>query len=344
MIRRIVVLVFCAAMAACDDPLVIIGDLPGFMRVTVGVPDSFGTTLDTMALRTRLSTPLSVAADSNGNIYVADSRWRIYRVTSTGRTTRLLNQDPCFIKTCIGRAIGMAVARDNAVIISDNQSDKIWRLDPATSALTVLAGNGNNAVAPDGTVATQAPLASPYQVAILTDGRVAFAERNSGRIRVIETDGRLGTIASNLNDPVGLAVQGNRLFVSSGAANTIRSVDIATGASTVIAGSGIAGYFGDNGPAVQAMFNFPASLALGGDNLYVSDQNNHRVRMVNLKSGVVSTFAGTGATKYTGNGRSAGETALFGPSGLAVSRFGFLYIADSGHHIIWRTPVRANLQ
>jgi hypothetical protein len=59
---------------------------------------------------------------------------------------------------------------------------------------------------------------------------------------------------------------------------------------------------------------------------------------------MVTTFAGTGTTAYTGNGRAAGETAVTRPLALAISRFGFLYIADSGHHVIWRTPVRANLQ
>lgn len=342
--RRFLVIAFASLLAACDDPLIIIGDLPGFMRVTVGVPDSLGTTLDSLALRTRLAIPLSVAADSAGDIYVADSRWRIYRVTPTGRATRLLNHDPCFVKTCIGRPIALAVAQDNALIVSDNQSDKIWRLDPASRALTVLAGNGINGFAPDGTVATQAALASPHQVAILSDGRIAFAERNSGRIRVIGTDGVLGTLASNLQEPIGLAVRGNVIFVSEAASHTVRSIDLGSGENTLIGGFGAAGYAGDSGPATEALFNFPAHLAVGGDNLYISDQNNNRVRMINLPTGIVSTFAGNGTTRYSGNGRSAGETAIAGPSGIAVSRFGFLYITDSGHHIIWRTPIRANLR
>ena len=342
--RRLLILIFAALLTACDDPLVIIGDLPGFMRVTVGVPDSLGTSLDSLALRTRLSIPVSVAADSNGNIFVADLRWRIYRVSSNNRIERLLNHDPCFVKTCIGRAISLAVATNGDLIIADNQSDKIWRLVPSTRALTAIAGTGENGVSADGVVATQAALASPNQVQVLADGRIAFAERNSGRIRVIGTDGRLGTLAGGFNEPVGLAVRGNVIFVSEAGSNTIRSVDLSTGVPTLVGGNGGMGFNGDNGPATQAAFNFPASLAISGDNLYVSDQNNHRVRMINLTTGVVSTFAGNGTTRYSGNGRSAGETALFGPSGLAVSRFGFLYIADSGHHIVWRTPVRANLQ
>src|SRR5688500_15576757 len=94
----------CAVMlTACDDPLIIIGDLPGFMRITAGIPDSAGTRLDSLALRTRLSSPGGLAVDSAGMLYIGDFRSRIFRVSSNGRIERLLNQDPCFVKTCVGR-------------------------------------------------------------------------------------------------------------------------------------------------------------------------------------------------------------------------------------------------
>lgn len=359
--RRLLAVLFVAVFAACEDPLVIVGDLPGFMRVTAGVPDSAGVRLDSLATRTRLTGPAGIAADSNGLIYVADLRSRIFRVTSNGRIQRILNHDPCFVKTCVGRPQGLAVVPgNNALLIADDMSDKIWRLNVNTSEIVAIAGTGANGVAADGTVATAAPLASPTSVVVLPDGRVAFAERNAHKIRVIGTDGILRTLAgtgtagsatdgsaaatSPLNLPTGLSVSGNLLYVSETGTHTVRVIDLAAGTIRLLAGSGVQGFSGDQGPAINAAFDYPASVAATESNLYISDQNNDRIRVVNIQTGIVTTFAGTGSRLYNGNGLPAGEASLYRPAGLATTRFGFLYIADQGHHIVWRTPVRANLQ
>ncbi|HEX6558856.1 MAG TPA: hypothetical protein VF021_05320, partial [Longimicrobiales bacterium] len=81
-------------------------------------------------------------------------------------------------------------------------------------------------------------------------------------------------------------------------------------------------------------------LAMAGSNLYVADQSNHRVRIINVQTGLIATFAGTGARAFTGNGRSAAQTSLSNPDALAISPLGFLYICDADHAVIWRTPIR----
>ncbi|HEY0304476.1 MAG TPA: hypothetical protein VGC44_05870 [Longimicrobiales bacterium] len=358
--NKFLTLLFVAALAACDDPLVIVGDLPGFMRLTAGVPDSAGVRMDSIAVRAKLTSPSGVAADSSGSVYFGDTRSRIFRVTSQGRMTRLLNHDPCFVKTCVGRPQGLAVMPGgNALLIADDMSDKLWRLNLVNGTVEVVAGTGVNAVTPDGAAALAAPLASPTAVVVLPDGRIAFAERNAHKIRVMGADGILrtlagdgtlapppesGTLTSPLPLPTGLALEGNTLYVSETFTHTIRAIDLATGTVRRIAGNGIAGFAGDNGPANLAAFDYPAALAVSANQVYVSDQNNDRVRVINVQTGIVSTFAGTGSRTYNGNGRAAGETSLFRPAGLAANRYGFLYIADQGHHILWRTPIRANLQ
>jgi trimeric autotransporter adhesin len=349
---------WCALFfAACDDPIVIIGDLPGFMRITAGSPDTAGVRLDSIATRTLLSAPLGIATDSQGVLYIGDSRSRIFRVTSNGRITRLLNHDPCFVKTCVGRPQALAVMPGgNAVLIADDMSDKVWRLTISNREVVAIAGTGVNAVAPDGTVATAATLSSPTGVLVLPDGRIAIAERNAHRIRVIGADGILRTLAGTgvqgeaadgglaasepLNLPTGLALWDNTLYVTETGTHTIRAIDLGTGTITKVAGNGTAGFTGDGGPRLEAGFNYPAAIAASEDHLFVSDQNNDRVRLVNLQTNLVTTFAGTGSRAFNGNGRPAGESSLFRPAGLAASIFGFLYIADSGHHIVWRTPVR----
>lgn len=337
---RLLVIACAALLSACEDPLVIIGDLPGFMRITAGIPDSAGTRLDSMATRTRLSTPTSLVVDSAGTLFIGDQRSRIFRVSSNGRIARLLNHDPCFEKTCVGRPRALAAAPDGTILIADDMSDKVWRLNPNTGALTVVAGTGINAVAPDGAVAAQSPLSSPTDVLVLPDGRILIAERNANRIRAIGPDGILRTVASNLDLPTALAFANNMLYVSETGPMTVSTVDLNTGVTTRIAGTGLTGYSGDGGAALQASFNYPASIAVSSNNLFITDQNNHRVRVVNLRSGLVTTFAGTGEEEFSGNGRGAAETALRFPAGIATSPYGFLYIADGGHHIVWRTPIR----
>ncbi len=353
--RRLLALCSVLLLTACEDPLVIVGDLPGFMRIVAGIPDSMGITIDSIATRTRLSTPLGVAADSAGFLYIGDTRSRIFRVSSAGKLSVLVNQDPCFADTCIRRPQSIAVQHGgNAIVIADDQTDKIWRVNLVSREVTSIAGTGESATSPDGALAAQSPIFSPTAVVMLPDGRVAFAERNAHRIRVINNDGTLGTIVgtgiegeapdsadaltSPINLPTGLALSGTTLYFSETGTHTIRALNLTTGRHSRIAGNGLDGFSGDMGPARDAAFNYPAALVVTGNNLFVSDQNNDRVRVINLVTGTVTTYAGTGSRTYSGNGRPAGEVGLFRPSGLAISPFGFLYITDSGHHIIWRAP------
>ena len=340
--RTFLIAALAASLAACEDPLVIVGDLPGFMRITAGVGDSSGIRVDSLALRTRLTRPTGSTVSKTGVLYFADQSSRIFSVTSAGRLRVLHTAIGCFVKTCLGRPQGVALTADEtALLIADDMSDKIWRLHLTSLEFSAIAGTGTHGVATDGTVATAATLASPNGIAVLPDGRIIFAERNSNSIRSIGTDGMLRTFASGLNVPNGLTVTGNTVYVTEAGTHTVRAIDISTGASTVIAGRGGSGGFsGDGGPAVNADLNLPTSVTATEDNVYIADQLNNRVRVVNLSSGIINTFAGTGAQQFTGNGKPAGQTALSSPTSVSISPFGYLYISDWGHHVIWRTPVR----
>ena len=108
-----------------------------------------------------------------------------------------------------------------------------------------------------------------------------------------------------------------------------------------MAGAGGAGFRGDGGPATQALLDNPYSVAISasGRNLFIADTDNHRVRVVNLESLLIATFAGTGDEQYRGDLLPAATTSLSGPLGLGVSSLNFLFISDTGHHIIRRTAV-----
>jgi DNA-binding beta-propeller fold protein YncE len=109
----------------------------------------------------------------------------------------------------------------------------------------------------------------------------------------------------------------------------VRMVDSETGIISTLAGTGQARFSGDGGPANKATLNEPAALVVDdAGRLYIADQSNHRVRVVDLKTGAIRTVAGTGTATYDGDGKLAVDTALAGPSGLALAG-NRLYIADT---------------
>ena len=339
--RAFLAVVFALSLSACEDPLIIVGDLPGFMRIAAGVGDSIGTRVDSLALRTRLTRPSGLATSNAGVLYFGDHSSRVFSVTSAGKLTVLHSAVGCGTKACLGRVAGVALTPDgNALIIADDQSDRIWRLTILNKEMRSIAGTGVNAVAADGTVALNATVSSPNGVVVLPDGRILFAERNSNSIRIIGTDGVLRTFKSGLAVPTGLAYADNTVYVTETQTHTVQAIDVNSGAMRLVAGRGAPGFGGDGGPGINAALNLPWALAVSENNLFIADQLNNRVRSVNLTTGIISTFAGTGAVQFTGNGRPAAETALSSPYGLAVSPFGYLYISDYGHNVVWRTPIQ----
>ena len=122
----------------------------------------------------------------------------------------------------------------------------------------------------------------------------------------------------------------------------IRRVD---GAGTIItvAGTGESGFGGDGGPAVEAQLVEPRGVAVDeADNLYIADSWNHRVRRVD-GAGIITTVAGTGVSGYSGDGGPAVEAQLAEPRGVAVDRWGNLYIADTGNHRIRRVDASGTI-
>ena len=115
-----------------------------------------------------------------------------------------------------------------------------------------------------------------------------------------------------------------------------------TGIIETIAGTGKAKWTGDGGPAVAANLNEPVALAMDRNGkLYIADQTNNRVRMIDTKTGVIVTVAGTGEAGYSGDAMPATEASLAGPSGLALDEEGNLFIADTFNSRIRRVDVQS---
>ena len=139
-------------------------------------------------------------------------------------------------------------------------------------------------------------------------------------------------VVLTLVDGVAVDSKGN-VFISHRSKNRIRKVD-KDGIITTVAGNGTAGFSGDNGPALKASFNFPAGLCLDKvGNLYVADRNNHRVRQIDT-SGIITTVAGAGTPDMGGDGGPAVEAHLNYPSDLVCDGKGNLYISDRSNNRI----------
>ena len=356
--KRLLPVLTIAFMAmGCGDPLVLLGDLPGLMRIVAGVPNQPGTRTDSIATQATLFQPNVVVVNDSGTLFILDEQRRILSVSPAGRLRELHRGPGCFDGSCLTRPLG-AVVRGQSLLIADFAANRIWRFDLNSRVLTSIAGTGQAGSTADGVQATQARISNPADVVVLPDGRIVFSERQAHKIRIITTDGRLLTLAgtgergysgdggpatqARLSSPSGLATDGSTLFFADHDNAVIRAIDLQAGTIRTIAGIGAPGFGGDEGPALEAKLDQPAAVELSNDGvtLYFTELGNHRVRAINLPTGIITTFAGTGSTQYTGNGRSAGETSLFSPNGLAVAPQGYLYVADTFHHVIWRTVVR----
>ena len=132
-----------------------------------------------------------------------------------------------------------------------------------------------------------------------------------------------------LNSPKGVAVDGSgNLYIADTGNYRVRSVS--GGVIGTVAGNGVLGFMGDNGPAVGAQLNVPNGIALdAAGNLYIADYNNNCIRKV--VAGVISTVAGKGTAGFSGDGGLATQAQLNLPYVIAVDSAGNLYIADFGN-------------
>ncbi|HUG02534.1 MAG TPA: hypothetical protein VML95_11760 [Longimicrobiales bacterium] len=353
-------LVWAAALAtgACGDPLLVLGDVPGTMRLVAGVPDSAGTAVGATPLESLLGGPRGLAADAEGTVFVASHDTRMVQRFRAGEAFEVIaDVGTCAGSLCIERPTAVLPDGLGALYISDRAHHAVFRLSPGTGTLELIAGDGSQGVSPDGVTAAGSPLAVPAGLALDPSGRLYIAESGSGRVRRVESDGTLRTVAgsgvrgsggdggpataASLGSPSGLALHAGVLYIADALEHRVRAVDLASGVIETLAGSGTDGFGGDGGPARDAALRAPAALtvALDGRTLFIADTENHRVRRVNLSTGVITTFAGTGDTAFNGDLMEAGGTSLSQPRGVAATEAGQLYIADTGHHVVWRTTI-----
>lgn len=147
-----------------------------------------------------------------------------------------------------------------------------------------------------------------------------------------------GYSARQVNNPYGVVIgPDGALYFCDLDNQRIRRLDLATGRTTTVAGNGQRGYSGDGGPATEASLNMPHEIQFdGAGHLYIVERDNHIVRRVDRATGVISTFAGTGAAGFAGDGGPASQAQLRQPHSIAFDPQGWLWICDIGNHRIRR--------
>jgi sugar lactone lactonase YvrE len=251
-----------------------------------------------------------MAVDAAGTVYVAlddPVANRVIRIDRDGRVTTVAGTGEAGFSGDGGPATqaqlqaiwDVAVdAEGNLYISTDN---RIRKVDTA-GVITTIAGTGEPGYSGDGGPAVDALLAGPVGVAVDATGNVYFVDNLNDRIRRIDRQGVITTIAG-------------------------------PGPSEGCVASG------DGGPAVQADFCDAGNLTIdAAGNIFFADTGNHRIRRIDT-SGIITTVAGTGTPGFSGDGDPGVDARLSEPSAVAVGLDGALYIADSGNHRLRRVLV-----
>ena len=172
--------------------------------------------------------------------------------------------------------------------------------EPAKSEIVTVAGNGSAGYSGDGGPAVQAQLNQPFGVTRGPDGHLYICDTGNHVIRKVSSDGTMATVA----------------------------------------GTGLAGYAGDGGPALSASLNEPYEVRFDrGGNLFFVERANHVVRRVDVKTGVITTVAGTGREGFSGDGGPAVQAELNQPHSIQFGPDGDLFICDIGNHRIRKVRV-----
>jgi DNA-binding beta-propeller fold protein YncE len=214
--------------------------------------------------------------------------------------------------------------------------------------ITTAVGTGEKGYAGDGGPATRAQLNGPFDVGFDTSGNLYFSDTFNHCIRRVDAatsvittlagcgepgysgDGGPAT-GARFNEPYGIAIdRSGNVYVADRHNHCVRRIEAASGIVTTFAGNGCAGFGGDDGPAARAAMSEPNGLALdpAQSRLFIADVADHRVRVVDLASGTIWTFAGTGEAEHSGDGGLATKAGIYGARAVKVAADGTVYVLE----------------
>ena len=320
------------------------------------------------AMAAGLSYTCGVAVDGAGNLFIDDSHDDVIsKVDAQGIITTVAGNNSLGgtyagdggAATNAGLYFPNGIALDSRgdLYIADTLNNVVRKVD-ASGLITTVAGNNNLGAgyAGDGGPATNATLNSPAAVAVDGAGNLYIADYLNNVVRKVDASGLITTVAGNngsgvgyagdggpatnavFNSPAGVAVDGaGNLYIADPGNNVIRKVDDRGVITTVAGDTDLGGFYsGDGGAATSAALSNPQGVAVDGTgNFYIAETSNNVIREVNA-AGIIATVAGDSSLGggYSGDGGTATHAALNNPVGIAVDRFGDLYVADAHNNVI----------
>jgi cytochrome c peroxidase len=254
---------------------------------------------------------------------------------------------------------GFALSPQKDIVIGDYYNNRIRAIDSDTGTIVTLAGNGDAGYSGDGGDALNASIDVPLDIVVDSRGNIYMSDWHHHVVRKYDSaNGKIATIAgigrraytgagparnAGLSVPLGMSLDNNdNLYIADYGNNMIRRIDAQSGEISTVAGTGKLGYSGDGGQAVFARLNRPYNVYADDDGgLFVSDAGNHRVRHVDLASGVITTIAGSGSFGYSPAPELAVQSKFKGPFSVTKDADNTLYVAEYfGHRIRKITAAR----
>ncbi len=248
-----------------------------------------------------------------------------------------------YCSATVSRTAQLCTDAAGNIYFSDQSNYAVRRIS-TSGIITTIAGTGTAGFSGDGGPATAANIGTPLAIIVTTGGKIYFVDYDNNRVRSI-TGGIINTVAgtgtasstgdggpatsATLNGPYGLGLDAsNNLYISETHGNRVRVINTSSGIINTYAGTGSGGFSGDGGPATSASL-VPNCIYMDPyNNLYISDNGNHRIRMVNT-SGIINTVAGNGTGSFSGDGGPATSASIYYPAGITKDAAGNLIFCDA---------------
>lgn len=318
------------------------------------------------ALKTNIGEPFGVEIGPDSGLYICEVRnHRVWRLDLTsgqvkvvagsgkigyagdgGKATDALLNEPYEVR----------FDKAGNMLFVEMKNHLVRKVDAKSGLISTVAGSGKPGFGGDGGPAIKAQMSTPHSIALDDQDNLYIADIGNHRIRRVDAKTEViesiagngekklpenGQTAKNkpLLGPRALFIQGSDMWIALREGHSVWKLDLKVGALVHIAGSGKKGFTGDGASAKAATFDGPKGIALGPDgNVYVMDTENNAVRKIDLKSGLISTVAGSGpqGKGSGGDGGPATMAQMDRPHGICVGPDGATYIGDTNSHRVRR--------
>lgn len=304
--------------------------------------------------------------DKNGNMYIPDAG-RIRKVSSSSNIINTIaggNIKDGYLSHLarLDRPEEVFVDKTGDIYFSDNGNGAIRKINARTGLVETVAGDGGLGFSGDGGPATEASFFAVSDI-FVKDGDIYIADKSAHRLLKVDANsGIINTIAGKpgpdssaedggqaINTLVGnissvFVADDSDIYFAADFEQKVRKIDGETGIVETVAGTGLASFSGDGGPATEATFADPSDVYVDKDgNIYIADFLNSRIRRIDAQTGIIGTIVGNGDAAFSGDGGPALEASLWLPSSVVVDDAGNIFIADNFNNRIRRVDAQTGI-